>query len=61
MPLFQHLSPIVSGRLTKPDAPLKAGEVALVGAGPGDASLLTIAAAALIADCDVVVFDSSDR
>ncbi len=42
----------------KLDAPLKRGEVALVGAGPGDASLLTIAAATLIADCDVIVFDA---
>ncbi|PIP02449.1 MAG: uroporphyrinogen-III C-methyltransferase [Zetaproteobacteria bacterium CG12_big_fil_rev_8_21_14_0_65_54_13] len=42
----------------KLDAPLRAGEVALVGAGPGAASLLTLAAASLIADCDVIVHDA---
>jgi len=40
------------------DAPLDPGEVALVGAGPGAAELLTVAAAKLIGDCDVIVFDA---
>ncbi len=42
----------------KLDDPLNHGEVALVGAGPGDASLLTLAAAKLIANCDVIVHDA---
>jgi len=42
----------------KLDAPLKPGEVALVGAGPGAAELLTVAAAKLIGDCDVIVYDA---
>ena len=40
------------------DAPLQHGEVALVGAGPGDAALLTRAAEYLIGDCDVIVHDA---
>lgn len=53
--LFWHSNSVEKMKLSDP---LRPGEVALVGAGPGDPDLVTIAAQKLLADCDVIIHDA---
>lgn len=54
---LERLNAFLAG-LSTSHAPLSAGQVCLVGAGPGDPELLTLRAARRIMEADVVLYDN---